>query len=159
MEFFNDVLSTIIEQEWASSLLIVAFCMVAVGIVSLIKLLVLTQYKRIKNKELDKKVLETPLTYAAFAIAFALIYSFNIVHMNMDLVSAIKPSSACAGLTSILYIVVAQAPKKVKKFCIKMYNKIKNKTITVEDVKNGIAELAKSTNSTALQEFIDATKD
>lgn len=157
LEICNFLLDFILQNEWASKLLYVIFCIIAVGFVSLIKIIVSYCAKK-NNKNFEKKNLEFIFSLLAFIFSFALIFSFMHIHKQNVLVNKITNSAlgalASQGIYALFCQPIRKTLEKLKNFFIKIFNKAKKGAITTNDIDNALNELVKNeNNTTAIEEF------
>lgn len=144
VEFCQVALDFILANEWAMKLLYVVFCILAVGIVSLVKAVVSVATKR-TNVAFDKKKFEFVFAFSAFAISFALIFPFVHIHKSgivwNELVGSAMGALASQGIYALFCQPLRKTIAKLKDFFVKIFDKAKKGTIKPSDIDKALEEL------------------
>lgn len=156
-----EVISIITSTPWLMELLKVVMPVLAVLIVSLIKIIATKIYKKRNNGvAFDKKKLEYVFFVGSFVIAFALVLAYTYVVDFKDWESTLENAGGYAMLTPFFYKLI-QAPRKTWEACknsVKLHKffcligKIFTKKATPADVKDAAKEL------TAIEKFMNDTE-
>lgn len=150
----------LVANEWALKLACFVYCILAVGIVGITKKIISLICEKKCAKVFDGAKFEYPFALASFVVAFGIIFGFLWVHTEKSTWQVVASSIGFAFMTQGAYHLLCQPTRKVFeklwKFIVKLFAKIKTKTITLKDVTNGIAELTATDQENANENPVDA---
>lgn len=156
--------SYLVANEWALRLTCFVYCLVSVAIIGITKKVISVVFHKKTEKVFDGAKFEYPFAVGSFVVAFGIIFGFLFVHTDKTIWQVVASSGASAFMTQGAYHLLCQPTRKVFeklwKLIVKLYGKIKTKTITVKDVTDGLAELTEGeTEVSPVDHFIKSIQN